>query len=736
MSRERDRLYGDLDEKPEKSSESEKNTDNSENDDNSTNELSDGSNSENKGENDGLNSSHDDSKKPSGDKDQKSLSEKLKDPKERRKMQMKLSAAKTGAKGGEFYLKFLLLRKLYELLQMFANMVSQAIMSAINGIIGFVQGVIGFMINTFGLTGAAAATIMFGGLAGLSLVLGLVAATVLGGENVATYDSRYNACLEMQRKAKAGAIMDIDATGEKVKNAKLIYAFFHQLGMSDANIAGILGNFDAESGIDPTCVEGIYGGADAYAYGPRDQKAEEADFIGRIFNPNLKGRNRKTGKMEIYWDLYPNIYRVGIGLGQWTDIRSEKSGGRHTMLRKFAKANNSVWYDLGTQLQFMIADRSKGGDTRSNILQKYMAQKDLTPEDAALEFAHKWEGNTKLAQGERTQKARGWYDEIQKWTVEDDIMKQADTLIGQLGTLNGMAFDIGLKKKQNDCEKFFSFGDNSSIADAAVAIAYPTTAEATGNDGTALYREVKSKVIPGDYLFQSCDRTVCTAIRWSGADDNFPYQGVISIRDYVTTSPKWKEVPHKYGSTDDMQPGDLLLCKEPPKHSHVMIYVGNEAIRKKYPNAPANYCIVDGSLNTRSPGCKPFTEMGSGYRVFRNVSPEANSKYKKVVAGGALSVSKKIQNDLKAEKRRNLIEDNRWSSSNPKKKHVIDKENKSTPKNIDMDFRDHDGSLHDMTIMDGENRGKLNMDYYHVDPDTGELVFDDPQDQKDDENDE
>jgi len=164
--------------------------------------------------------------------------------------------------------------------------------------------------------------------------------------------------------------------------------------------------------------------------------------------------------------------------------------------------------------------------------------------------------------------------------------------------------------------------DHSTIASAAVAYAYETTAMGKGNDGTALYVAVKSVLFPNDQYYQSCDRGVATAVHWSGADDEFPRGDVVSQENYMISSEKWISVGNFDQHYNELQPGDI--CLQPDKH--IILYVGNEEIRNKYPNSDAIF--VSASLNTRSPGCEMeqiSDKIGYGYKIYRYVGDYSGS---------------------------------------------------------------------------------------------------------------
>ena len=92
------------------------------------------------------------------------------------------------------------------------------------------------------------------------------------------------------------------------------------------------------------------------------------------------------GGTVIYNGGYPNILKRGLGLGQWTD--TSDGGTRHTMLLNYANAIGKKWYDLETQVRFMLE-----GDSPyyQNILKEVLNSNSDTDE-LTRTFLTRWEG--------------------------------------------------------------------------------------------------------------------------------------------------------------------------------------------------------------------------------------------------------------------------------------------------------------------------------------------------------
>ncbi len=204
-----------------------------------------------------------------------------------------------------------------------------------------------------------------------------------------------------------------------------------------------------------------------------------------------------------------------------------------------------------------------------------------------------------------------------------------------------------------NCRKVLLSDTTRTMAEAACTLAWPTNLASRGNNGTPVYQYVHDMVMPGDTLYQSCDRTVCAAVRWSGVDDDFPIGSTLAIIQYLSSSPRWTELAWG-GDRSQLQPGDVLIRKEsvadgdtnesdPTDEHHVIIYVGEylaETIGKA--NAEqfsasepvAGACIVHGSYGERSPAIDTWYDNTGGspfsqYHAYRCTYPmvPGQSKY-------------------------------------------------------------------------------------------------------------
>lgn len=251
-------------------------------------------------------------------------------------------------------------------------------------------------------TAAAGAAAMVAALVALgSLVIGVL--DPAGIDDAPEY--RTAGCLVgVGRNAGAGA--EVAATTEA--NAQAAYSVLKTWGMPEENIAGILGNWSQESGIDATSVEGIYD--EPYRIGPRKQAAWDDNFTH-----------------------IPGQTHGGIGLGQW-------SNGRTPMLLDYAKAKGRDWYTTETQLAFM-AEGDNPGDVA--VFKDMIKTSQGSPSAAAKYFHDAWErsaDNAEMMQ-ERVEDAEMWYAKMSGWSVDTSAVDGVRNIVGS--TVGGIVETVG-----------------------------------------------------------------------------------------------------------------------------------------------------------------------------------------------------------------------------------------------------------------------------------------------------
>lgn len=511
-------------------------------------------------------------------------------------------------------------------LSQIGSMIAAGVSSLVSGAVSFFTGAVSFVSSALGIgaTAATAAVASTGAIVALTAVLVVTGVAMVSTTNKS--DEKLIDCTVAVGKAMS-PIDDINPDAMQLRNAQQIYSVLSTYGLSDEQVAGVLGNFSTESGIDPTTIEGIYD-EDHNISGPRHQNAMK-DWDAYVRGPlsdayvgftgsggpikNPGGYTASDGKM------YP-----GIGMGQYT------GGGAMTFLN-FAEQMGVAWYSVDFQLAYTLA---KGAPTGSFAASGgfWNAYKEQTggARDMAFFFSKFWEGNTSNGFPARQDSAESWLEKLKSWEVDEAYANSVIAIAERMGSI---ATDNNVASKKAVCVSTIN-ADNSSIANAAVSYAYETQTEGMGNNGTELYRRVHDNIFPGDIWYMSCDRGVATAVRWSGSDDTFPQGATNTQLAYLQTSDKWKSVGMSGSLTmEDLLPGDVF-CLD----GHIFLYTGTEAVKAKYPNS--NGDSVSASYMERSPGVGIDTTdivvnrdgqdwIGRGeYEVFRCVKPDDSPKYK------------------------------------------------------------------------------------------------------------
>lgn len=485
-----------------------------------------------------------------------------------------------------------------------------------NGVGGFFAGAGSWVSSTFGVSSAA-------GTAAAATAAGLGALGTVGGglamiNNQGQYDVAVTDCGTVISKAADAKAEAVNTEAITLDNAKKVWSVFKAYGLSNEQIAGILGNWSVESGIDPSGFEGIY----SEHFQPTGPKHTDAYNNMNAWTESLFSQYAAQG-LGINHAAYKGSdgnYYPGLGLGQWT-------GGNGEKLIAASKSVNKNWYDLDFQLAYALATPSPTGI--QDYWNKYKKESG-SASAMAMSFTHDWEGNAGMAYAERQAAAEHWLSQMASWT-EDSAFSASVIFMSQ--NLGMVASDGAASSALQSCTKAQNY-DNSSAAAAAISYAYETEEESKGNNGTKLWQTVFQNIFPGDSNYMSCDRTVATALRWSGTDEEIPAGDCPALISYFSSSDKWEKVDLSHNLEEkDLKPGDIII-----RSSHVIMYVGNELVKQKYPNSNGN--MVSGSLGERSPGVGSHIEYylkgGAGesdYTVYRCVKPDNGTKYKDAGAG-------------------------------------------------------------------------------------------------------
>lgn len=495
---------------------------------------------------------------------------------------------------------------------------------AVSALVGAGKAIVGFFSSVGTAISSAVGGVVSASTAGVASFVaiaigatGIVGTVAMREGNNAARDGLLPSCtVEVNNAVKASEGAQGDFSAQTEENAKTIYSVLSAWGMSNENIAGILGNWSHESGIDPTSVETIFD--EKFTIGPRKQDAELKNFKMAQVDPAYSAR-------------FPAIDLMGIGLGQWTN-------GRNTLLTEYAKSINKPWYTLETQLGFMV---SKDDPTRVGQVKALINNSEGGSVSAATSyFLTKWEGINDGTLGTREAAAGTWFAKMGGWSKNQSL---ADSILAQSGSAVTGANNTSVAQAASQCKSFAGHVDNSSLVKAALSYAWPYNNEGKGNDGTDLYKYIHKEVLgESDHFYASCDRTVATAVRWSGTDDSYPAGGVSNQLAYLQGegSSKWKPVDYN-GDKSKLQPGDILL-RTTGGVSHTVMYVGEDSVKEVWGegNYESHGEIVSGSLNDRSPTVGQFytgsTGLDTDYLAFRSVTKEQSSKFTSVTVPSSM----------------------------------------------------------------------------------------------------
>lgn len=493
------------------------------------------------------------------------------------------------------------------------------ISNAIGMLIGVIKGIAIALGITFGLAGVVVGIVAFAVVCVIAVVIIAINVNDATTKNDASVVITDECTVESELFAASGA----NLTGNCAENAKKVYSILHEYGLSDTNIAGILGNWSVESGIDTTGVEGVYDTSEDYSVtGPKKSEAlKDLDVYctGTLF-PMYANNNVGIDQNAF---LYEGKYYCGLGLGQWTGIRCYN-------LLNFASSVSKNWWDLDLQIAFMLKEKR---------IDFSKWAKESTAAAATETFMSKWESVSNGTLNARQTAANQWYTEMATWTSD---VAYANSVIEMSGMTAQKASDEKAQIELNKCSVEAKY-DNNSIAKAAASYAYINWEDGKGNDGTDLYKRVHKAICPSDVLYQSCDRGVAYAVLWSGADNEYPTGDVAEQYNYlVANTEQWKEVEFD-GDWKTLQPGDVLI-KSSGVHGdldHTILFTGFDAIKEAHPEVATDdaykawnneeFNTVSASFGQRSPGCMLWSwacNDWSEYKAFRCVKQESEPKYK------------------------------------------------------------------------------------------------------------
>ena len=194
--------------------------------------------------------------------------------------------------------------------------------------------------------------------------------------------------------------------------AKGAYDWMKQLGLPDMHIAGMLSNWNHESHLDPSAVEGdyYYFPDEYYKIGPK-KKAAFADlnsYTKKVMKLHHTSSSFYQAKTSQGGD---NNWYAGIGFPQFTGINAYK-------LVNYANSIGKPWYSLETQMRYFTEPGKyyDGFKEGTNAIATWKSQNFKTPEEAAAYYYSHWEMPGKTIDNNHRKNASRWYKKAQEWS--------------------------------------------------------------------------------------------------------------------------------------------------------------------------------------------------------------------------------------------------------------------------------------------------------------------------------
>ena len=280
----------------------------------------------------------------------------------------------------------------------------KAVVGAVMGFGTMVSSAVG---GVFSAAASGVTSVVSGLAAGALVVVSVVTGVTSDGDlalkDGSTIDCGVSATTALEKIEGSDANVD----SLTLTNAKTIFGVLSAWGMPDENVAGIVGNWDAESGVDPTSVQSYFN------------------------SPQVMSDEKKAAATNT---------DNGIGLGQWTF-------GRNANLRTYAESNATNWWTLEMQLGFMVSD-AEGSDAL--VVKDMISTTRGTPAEAASHFHDEWErsADTDSMAARRGEKAAKWMGLFSGWEQNQAL---ADSILAQAGTTVSDANGSRAEAVRSDC---------------------------------------------------------------------------------------------------------------------------------------------------------------------------------------------------------------------------------------------------------------------------------------------
>lgn len=289
---------------------------------------------------------------------------------------------------------------------------------------------------------------------------------------------------------------------------------------------------------------------------------------------------------QVYYAAHTSRYAaIGLGLTQESDVYNSKGGKPEdtgaTQLIERAEKAGYAWQDPSFQLtdllDYIFPEHSRDSDYADPT----------TFNGSAEEYCRRVTTFIGMP---------GWH-----WTDNNEYMTGHTEHVTEAKKYYADFTGVDLKSLDQQTSNLCAntnvvlAGGNATLADAAVSLASGTTkimwdcngpnSKNLNRSELKLYKDEHIKAFGDDEYFASCDRGTATAVRYSGVDNDFPAGNPYVQYNYMKSSDKWQYIG-AYGSCA-LQPGDIIVTTT-AENSHIKIYVGNEAVKKRFPDSDAD----------------------------------------------------------------------------------------------------------------------------------------------------
>lgn len=340
----------------------------------------------------------------------------------------------------------------------------QAALAALHAVSGFLSSIVttitsavstmaSFLGTSVAVAGTIFGTVTVGGVVSLVMVGVVIVNSTMIGNRDTLIDTDDKCSTEYVEELQD----DLDFDKETERRYKLIYKVLHDRGVPDINIAGCLGNFACEGGgVDSTAVEGIYGDDSRYKWTKQKQEIMSSPDDMRVWCEKLFASMDKTGASYSRkgYQKKNGDYQCGIGMAQWTAGSAEK-------LIKTAESVGADWYDFDFQVAFITTQCGPAmKEPFLNGIQGWTEPCE-TVADAAILFAHKYEGQYSNAMEKRQTKAESFYIKITTdWSLSP-LDKLSNGIMGFLSKLKDAVDKVVTGDTLSECDSKTSakFGD-------------------------------------------------------------------------------------------------------------------------------------------------------------------------------------------------------------------------------------------------------------------------------------